>query len=295
VGPGKTAAELYGEWAGALAAGYLVFKDKGETDYANRMLTNAKSMYDFGKANPGTYSNSIPNIGRYYGSTNYKDEMCVGAIWLYRATGEAKYLQDAKSFHSASPAWALSWDDKNVECQLLLFQETQDNSYKSEVQAFLHDWMPGGSVAYTPCGLAFRDKWGSNRYAGNAAFVALAAADAGINSNDYAKWAVEQINYILGDNHINGGCFSFEIGIGGNFPRHPHHRGASSTGGHQLDGALVGGPDGAGGSYQDDQGNYVTNEVAIDYNAGFQGALAGINHLIKAGGVPATNNKCQCN
>lgn len=26
--------------------------------------------------------------------------------------------------------------------------------------------MPGGSVPYTPCGLAWRDQWGANRYAG---------------------------------------------------------------------------------------------------------------------------------
>lgn len=29
VGPGRPAADLYGEWAASLAAGYLVFKDKG--------------------------------------------------------------------------------------------------------------------------------------------------------------------------------------------------------------------------------------------------------------------------
>ena len=48
-----------------------------------------------------------------------------------------------------------------------------------------------------------------------------------------------------------------------------------STAHATLNGALVGGPDNQGGSYQDSQDNYVTNEVAIDYNAGFQSALAG--------------------
>ena len=36
----------------------------------------------------------------------------------------------------------------------------------------------------------------------------------------------------------------------------------------------MGGPD-QGGYYQDNQGDYVKNEVALDYNAGFQSALAG--------------------
>ena len=41
-----------------------------------------------------------------------------------------------------------------------------------------------------------------------------------------------------------------------------------------LKGALVGGPDG-NDNYQDRRDDYVKNEVACDYNAGFQSALAG--------------------
>ena len=32
-------------------------------------------------------------------------------------------------------------------------------------------------------------------------------------------------------------------------------------------------------NYNDDRGNFVSNEVATDYNAGFQSALAGLNKL----------------
>lgn len=49
--------------------------------------------------------------------------------------------------------------------------------------------------------------------------------------------------------------------------------------GQILNGALVGGPD-INDNYIDDRTNFQTNEVAIDYNAGFQSALAG---LIQAG------------
>ena len=41
-----------------------------------------------------------------------------------------------------------------------------------------------------------------------------------------------------------------------------------------LYGALVGGPD-QNDNYVDDRNDYVMNEVACDYNAGFQGAIAG--------------------
>lgn len=45
--------------------------------------------------------------------------------------------------------------------------------------------------------------------------------------------------------------------------------------GQVLNGALVGGPN-INDVYTDDRTNFQTNEVAIDYNAGFQSALAGI-------------------
>jgi len=47
---------------------------------------------------------------------------------------------------------------------------------------------------------------------------------------------------------------------------------------HTLFGALVGGP-GQNDQYTDDRNNYINNEVACDYNAGFQGAVAGACHM----------------
>lgn len=49
-----------------------------------------------------------------------------------------------------------------------------------------------------------------------------------------------------------------------------------------LFGALVGGP-GLDDSYVDDRGDYVKNEVALDYNAGFQSAVAGMISLKNRG------------
>ena len=45
---------------------------------------------------------------------------------------------------------------------------------------------------------------------------------------------------------------------------------------HTLYGALVGGPD-QNDDYSDIRTDYIKNEVACDYNAGFQSALAGNN------------------
>lgn len=72
----------------------------------------------------------------------------------------------------------------------------------------------------------------------------------------------------------------------------PHHNAAScliggpcdwSTFGspnanpYVLRGALVGGPEGwTDGNYTDSRQDYESNEVSLDYNAGFSGALAGL-------------------
>lgn len=285
---GTHGSDIAGESAAAMAAGSVLFKDK-DAGFSGKLLDAAKSLYDFAKSNRGVFTGSSP----FYGSSGDKDEMCDAAIWLYKATKDGKYLNDAKSFADNDVAWALSWDDKKIACQLLVYSETKDGGVKSAIEGFFNSWMPGSGMTYTPCGLAWRDKWGSNRYAGNAAFAAMVAADLGINTDTLRKWATEQINYLLGDNHFQGGCYSYEIGYGSKYPQHPHHR-AASVNGKVLQGALVGGPD-ANDGFNDSQDDYVHNEVATDYNSGFQGALAGIVKAQAAGNLPATQNKCPCN
>ncbi|WAR14642.1 GUN4-like protein, partial [Mya arenaria] len=114
---------------------------------------------------------------------------------------------------------------------------------------YLHSYMPGGSVAMTPCGMSFRDKWGPARYAANAAFVAAVAAADGLSPDAYKNYAISCPTTTT----------SCNPGSGADNP-------------NVLIGGLVGGPD-QGDNYDDRRDDYVKNEVACDYNAGFQGAL----------------------
>ena len=85
--------------------------------------------------------------------------------------------------------------------------------------------------------------------------------------------------------------FSFVVGYGNNPPTKPHHRSSSCENAplpcgdhndnnrdnpHTLYGALVGGPKEPNDVYVDDRTDFIMNEVATDYNAGFQGVLAGL-------------------
>ena len=143
------------------------------------------------------------------------------------------------------------------------------------------------------------DQWGSLRYAANTSFAALvyrtAITDTALKAR-YHDFAKRQIDYALGANPQNR---SYVVGFGTNPPRNPHHRTAHGSwtdqltfpidSRHVLYGALVGGPSSPndGASYTDDRGNFVNNEVATDYNAGFTGALARLAQ--EFGGAPLAN------
>ncbi|KAK3581340.1 hypothetical protein CHS0354_016184 [Potamilus streckersoni] len=289
--------DVAGDTASAFAAGYIVFNTIcGDTAYANRLLQAGKSIYEFAKNHQKIYSQSVPQAAGFYGSGGFRDELSLAAAWLYKATNDGRYLNEARQFHDGGVPWSLSWEDKRIAGTLLLYEITQDGSYKNDVMGFVRSYKPGGGITYTPCGLAYRDQWGANRYAANAAFIAVMAAADGIETNDFVTWAMSQINYILGDNKYH---ISYEIGFGSHYPEHPHHRGSScptstnwcdaGAGGpnpNLLKGALVGGPDNQD-NYDDRRGDYVKNEVACDYNAGFQGALAGLLHFAINNALPA--------
>ncbi|KAI8767238.1 endoglucanase, partial [Biomphalaria glabrata] len=280
--------DVAGATAAALALGALVFEDQGDSAYSKQLLASATSLYKFAVAHRGPYQTGI------YTSDKDTDELCLAAVWLYRATHLVEYLNAAKNFVSHDSSWGLTLESKDLSCQQLLFEETQDSTYRRSITDYFNKWLPGGTVQYTPCGLAWRMKWGPLGTAAKSAFLALLAADSGIEQDRYRKWAVEQINYILGDNPHNGGCFSFEVGYSSKYPLQPDHRAASCPDrpapcGHEqssstepnpqiLTGAIVGGPD-EYDQYVDSRPDWVHNEVQVDYNAGFQAALAGIVHL----------------
>ncbi|RMX51380.1 hypothetical protein pdam_00011347, partial [Pocillopora damicornis] len=290
--PQNPGSDLAAETAAALAAASIAFKaqnTRASKKYARKLLTHSKQLYAFADKYRGVYSDSIPNAGKFYKSySGFQDELVWGAAWLYRATKESSYLVKAEKYYKDygmdGQAWAFSWDDKKAGVQLLLAQLTRKESYKNAIKASLDNWLPGGSVRYTPKGLAWRIKWGSNRYAANTAFLALVAADQGLKRTAYRNFAKKQINYVLGDSGR-----SFVVGFGKNPPRRPHHSSSSCPSApqpcgwdnfnadipnaHVLKGALVGGPD-ENDNYKDDRKDYVMNEVTTDYNAGFQSSVA---------------------
>jgi endoglucanase len=306
----KPGSDLAAETAAAMAAASMLFKTDDPT-YSATLLKHAVELYNFADTYRGKYSSSIADAAGYYNSfSGFNDELVWGAIWLYRATGEAVWLSKAENYYanlSSEPQstiksykWGLAWDDKSYGCYALLAKLTGKAVYKADIERHLDFWTDGYNgqrITYTPGGLAYLDIWGALRYALNTGFLAVYYQDAATSTakgTKYQTFARQQMNYALGNNPRNS---SYVCGFGNNPPTKPHHRtahgcwsnnltGPPAETRHVLYGALVGGP-GNNDAYTDDRGNYTTNEVACDYNAGFSGLLAGL--VEDYGGTPLAN------
>ncbi|XP_002739246.1 uncharacterized protein LOC100366322 [Saccoglossus kowalevskii] len=285
--------DVAGGTAAAMAAIAFVFKDR-DASYSATLIAHARELFTFANDFRGLYSTSIPDAAKVYESGGFTDEIIWAACWLYKATGESHYLDTAISLYNSEPLgkpYSFGWNTVTAGYRIMLMKLTGDNGeYKVGVTTkFLSDWLPGGTLPYTPNGMVFRDGWGALRYSTAAAFIALAAAELGVKAPTYRDWAKGQLHYALGDTGR-----SFVVGFGVNPPVRPHHRGGScpdtvdactviylrsaDPNPHILYGALVGGPDETD-SYTDDRQDYFKNEVTLDYNAAFQSAVAGLRHL----------------
>ncbi|GAB4525938.1 MAG: hypothetical protein Tsb0014_05690 [Pleurocapsa sp.] len=291
--------ELAAETSAALSASSILFRKNGDRAYADLLVKKAERLYDFADRYRGVYSDCLKAADPFYKSfSGYQDELVWGAIWLHKAKkaqnwgysdeylvkAETEYQEMSKPYN-----YTFLTDDKSYGVYVLLAKETGNPEYQRRAEAWLDFWTigyKGKRIKYTPGGLAFLVKWGSLNLSANTSLLAFIYSDwlktqgEREKSQRYFDFAVSQINYILGDNPDDR---SYVIGYGNKSPRNPHHRTSHGSWANDsknppqsrnlLIGALVGGPD-ENEQWSDDRNDWVTNEVAIGYNAGFTGAVA---------------------
>ena len=220
------------------------------------------------------------------------------AAWLYKATTDPTYLTKAKQLTVNRDVSELSWDEKTAGAHILMAQLTGEQTYVDKAVSFCNKMVD--SQQKTPKGLVWIQPWGSLRHASNVAFACLEAAEikhASVDADKFRDFAMDQIHYALGDTGR-----SYVVGFGVNPPTRPHHTPSScpvdpsqacswndfnnpGPNPSTLWGALVGGP-GSNDDYEDKRDDYVKNEVTVDYNAGFQSAVAGLRDLATKGLLP---------
>ena len=251
----------------ALALNYLNFGNEED-------LKVAKDLFAFVQKN--SLACATEGCQTYYNSTSYGDDYATAAAALYVATGKtnATYANVYNAYKDASDNgvneyWVLDWANTGALAAMLM----GDTAKLSNITKAGQDGTKIDNVFWC------RLDWGSCRYNSATQFVGL-TYDKLASANTYTDWATSQMNYMIGDNPSKR-CYA--VGYNENSSKYPHHRAASRSteagvvmeNHYTLLGAMVGGP-GSNGTYKDDQNNYECNEVALDYNAGYVGALAGL-------------------
>ena len=308
--------DLAGETAAAMAAASMAFRPTDPT-YANTLLAHARQLYTFADTYRGKYSDCITDAANFYQSwSGFNDELVWGAIWLYRATNEQAFLDKAQTL-LREPLQPAADHDQVVQV---------DASPGTTSPTAATCCSPSSPARRSTTRTRSAGSTGGRSAARRSARMARASTTAPAvrpcstsgarcvmprtprsprwSTRDaitdtvlkarYHDFAVRQINYALGSNPRNS---SYVVGFGTNPPRNPHHRTAHGSwtdqitfptqSRHVLYGALVGGPSSANDPYTDDRSNFVNNEVATDYNAGFTGALARLAQ--EFGGTPLAN------
>ena len=271
--------------ASALASAAMLFRGTDDA-YADELLKNAVALYDFAETYKAKYSDSVPQASPFYESwSGYWDELTLGAAWLYKATGEQKYLNKAENYFKEKVGflgdWTYAADDHSYGAAMILAQESDDPFFKGQVKNWINTWERGkGGINDTPAGFAHRTAWASIPIDMSTAFAAEWYNDHIEADDSFSFFAMDQVNYVLGDNPRD---YSYLIGFGDDFPIRPHHRGSAGSvplnnsdepNDHILHGAIVGGLKEANDySHYDRRDDWVTNEVGIGYNAPFASAV----------------------
>merc|ERR1711963_314856 len=210
----KPGSDVAAETAASFASAAILFKGEDD-DYSAKLLDHAKRMYKFADTCRGKYSDSIYDASIFYKSwSGYNDELVWGAAWLYKATGDVAYFNKAKQYYDQfgleGKIGVFSWDDKTVGVHALMAEFTGEKKYTDSLAKFCDHAINGQTKS--PGGMLHYMQWGSLRYAANAAFICLQAADL-VDGQEkaYTDLAQGQMDYILGGNPKGQ---SFLIGFG---------------------------------------------------------------------------------
>lgn len=258
--------------AAALGAAAATLKNS-DPSFASECVKYASALYDFSKQYSGNATEGIS----FYGTdpSNVPGDKAWAELWLHLADSSfpmptAKPTSNGCYDGSNYDGWIYSWGKVWGGYACLMAELTGDSSYINEVKFNADKFSNNNEKKYY-----IINDWGNSRY--NCAWQAYALTYGNTANNqaylDAAKW---QMDFILGNNPSG---YSYLVGYGGKYPTRIHHRAANPDKGNSkytLYGALVGGASDSSGSITDDVDSFAQTEMALDYNACFTVACAGL-------------------
>jgi len=220
-------ANVAGKAAAALALAASLWNDPARSFYsptlASTYRTAAQQIYAYGKARPAAQSAT----SGFYTETTWQDDMALAAAELYRATGNATYLSDARSYAvAAGNAWTFDYDNMHglAHYELARLDPTYVPTATTLLAADLSA-MQADANANPFRAAVLQFYWGSAEAMVGAALEALWYKDLSSNAA-YDALAQAQRDYVLGGNPW-GVCWVNSLGV--TWPHYPHHQVADLT------------------------------------------------------------------
>lgn len=278
---------------------HLMKDNKDYMDFSKQATIAAEKAYQWAVANPNAFyqqsemnKNYKPEVNTgEYGDGNANDEFFWAATELYKLTGKAQYLQEARRLIPNDylvPSWG------NVSGLGMLAWLTADQPELAEVakkalKRCCDEYIKGVDTSSFQAPYGMREKdfgWGhlSERCCGMG--ISLLFADRYVEKGKYHRFALENVDCLLGRNALG---YCYVTGFGQKSPMHPHHRISEADGIEKpFPGMLVGGPNPGqqdkmenltypsglpDESYTDNMASYASNEIAINWNAALVGLL----------------------
>jgi endoglucanase len=249
--------------------------------FADRCLGAARKGWAFLESHPKNHAADLKGFGTGGYQTGDADDRLWAAAELWAATGDAGVLHDLETRIRAARARVdvdFDWGEvKNLGLFTYVAsgRPGRDEALVAQVRKSLVD--AADAIVATAAAHGYRRPLGERYYWGCNGSVArqvlvLRAAHRVEPKRAYLDTSFDALNFLLGRNSYGR---SFVTGLGDRPPLHPHDR---RSGGDDVEapwpGYLVGGPHPRASSWRDDQADYRTNEIAINWNAALIYALA---------------------
>lgn len=284
----KPGSDLTGSVTATLAFTSIIYKDINKT-YSDLLLRHARELFDFTENFQGLWSDSIPSVKPFYTSSHHWDEEILAGLAMYWATGEKRYsdyaIKNSRTLVKMTLSWSFCHDDASYASVFLLWKLLKDKEAEDCLLRHFDHWL--NNIPKTPSGMSWLTGWASNRYNTATGFLMMLYLDSQTNPNPvlkekYEKFALTQVNYILGNNPYET---SYLNGFGKKYFNKIHSRPChgpwnnsmfSPPTNRHICGMLVGGPD-INDVFSDDITNFGQTESCMDTQAPFTGLLIALS------------------
>lgn len=283
-----TAKRYFTPWSSAATADFVAMMAQAaryfqpyDKTYAVKCLDAAILSYQFLKDNPGhkRFEQGKFKTGGY--QSKDEDDRLWAAVEMWLTTGSKAYLNDfEEQAREMNFEIDENWDWGDVSnlgmfAYVLADKEEKDSevleAIKQNIQAVAGQIVEQAETDVYNRPLGGRYYWGCNGTVARQV-MNLQVAYQLFPDRKYRSVALDAIGHLLGRNYYNR---SFITGIGINPPKNPHDRRSGADGiENPWPGYLVGGGHSATG-WHDEEENYETNEIAINWQAALVYAFAG--------------------